>query len=131
MPLCTIPEALAELKQGKMIILVDDEDRENEGDLTMAAEFVTPEAINFMAHHCCGLICLALAPELCDKLALPPEWLAMLPPEAEDTPDAGGPFPRVSLELRLAGGLGSRADVRAELTAHALWPQDEAPACIL
>lgn len=68
-----------------------------------------------------------------DKLALPPEWLGMLPPEAEDTPpdrqgtpDADGPFPRVSLELRLAGGLGSRADVRAELTAHAFWPQDEA-----
>ncbi len=68
-----------------------------------------------------------------DKLALPPEWLAMLPPEAEDmppdrqdTPDADGPFPRVSLELRLDGGLGSRADVRAELTAHAFWPQDEA-----
>lgn len=68
-----------------------------------------------------------------DKLALPPEWLAMLPPEAEDmppdrqdTPDTDGPFPRVSLELRLDGGLGSRADVRAELTAHAFWPQDEA-----
>lgn len=72
MPLCSIEEALADLKQGKMIILVDDEDRENEGDLTIAAEFATPEAINFMAHHCCGLICLTLAPELCDKLALPP-----------------------------------------------------------
>ncbi len=72
MPLCSIEEALADLKQGKMIILVDDEDRENEGDLTIAAEFVTPEAINFMAHHCCGLICLTLSPELCDKLALPP-----------------------------------------------------------
>ena len=72
MPLCSIEEALDDLKQGKMIILVDDEDRENEGDLTIAAEFATPEAINFMAHHCCGLICLALAPELCDKLALPP-----------------------------------------------------------
>ena len=71
MPLCSIEEALADLKQGKMIILVDDEDRENEGDLTIAAEFATPEAINFMAHHCCGLICLAMAPELCDKLALP------------------------------------------------------------
>lgn len=68
-----------------------------------------------------------------DRLALPPEWLALLPPEAEDvppdmldTPDAGAPFPRVSLELRLAGGLGSHADVRAELTARASWPQDEA-----
>ncbi len=71
MPLCTVEEALADLKQGKMIILVDDEDRENEGDLTMAAEFVTPEAINFMVRHCCGLVCLAMAPELCDRLNLP------------------------------------------------------------
>ena len=72
MPLCSVEEAIAEIKKGKMIILVDDEDRENEGDLTMAAEFVTPEAINFMAHHGCGLICLPLAPELCNKLNLPP-----------------------------------------------------------
>ena len=71
MPLCTIPEALAELKQGKMIILVDDEDRENEGDLTMAAEFVTPEAINFMAKYGRGLICLPLAPHMADRLDLP------------------------------------------------------------
>ena len=71
MPLCTIPEALADLKQGKMIILVDDEDRENEGDLTMAAEFVTPEAINFMAKFGRGLICLPMAPEMADKLNLP------------------------------------------------------------
>ncbi len=72
MPLCSVEEAIAEIKKGKMIILVDDEDRENEGDLTMAAEFVTPETINFMAHHGCGLICLPLAPELCNKLNLPP-----------------------------------------------------------
>ncbi len=71
MPLCTIPEALADLKQGKMIILVDDEDRENEGDLTMAAEFVTPEAINFMAKYGRGLICLPLAPHMADRLELP------------------------------------------------------------
>lgn len=68
-----------------------------------------------------------------DKLALPPEWLALLPPEAETTvppaTDENGPFPRVSLELRLDGGLGPRADLRAELTAQAIWPQDEdAPA---
>ena len=71
MPLCSVEEAIAELKQGKMIILVDDEDRENEGDLTMAAEFATPEAINFMAKFGRGLICLPLAPELADKLNLP------------------------------------------------------------
>lgn len=72
MALCTVEEAMADMKAGKMIILVDDEDRENEGDLTMAAEFATPEAINFMAHHGCGLICLPMAPELCEKLKLKP-----------------------------------------------------------
>ncbi len=71
MPLCTIEEALADIRQGKMIILVDDEERENEGDLTMAAEFVTPEAINFMARFARGLICLPMAPELVDRLQLP------------------------------------------------------------
>ncbi len=71
MPLCSVEEAIADIKAGKMIILVDDEDRENEGDLTMAAELVTPEAVNFMARNGCGLICLPIAPELCDKLNLP------------------------------------------------------------
>ncbi|MFA7167040.1 MAG: 3,4-dihydroxy-2-butanone-4-phosphate synthase, partial [Desulfoplanes sp.] len=68
---CSIEEALKEIKQGKMIILVDDEDRENEGDLCVAAEKVTPEIINFMATHARGLICLALSPEMVDKLDLP------------------------------------------------------------
>lgn len=71
MPLCSVEEAVADIRQGKMIILVDDEDRENEGDLTMAAEHVTPEAINFMAKFGRGLICLPLAPEFVDKLNLP------------------------------------------------------------
>ncbi|MBO4300693.1 MAG: bifunctional 3,4-dihydroxy-2-butanone-4-phosphate synthase/GTP cyclohydrolase II [Desulfovibrio sp.] len=71
MPLCSIDEAIADIKQGKMIILVDDEERENEGDLTMAAEHVTPEAINFMARFGRGLICLPMAPELIDRLQLP------------------------------------------------------------
>ncbi|MBE6440851.1 MAG: bifunctional 3,4-dihydroxy-2-butanone-4-phosphate synthase/GTP cyclohydrolase II [Desulfovibrio desulfuricans] len=71
MPLCSIDEALADIKQGKMIILVDDEERENEGDLTMAAEHVTPEAVNFMARFGRGLICLPMAPELVDRLQLP------------------------------------------------------------
>jgi 3,4-dihydroxy 2-butanone 4-phosphate synthase/GTP cyclohydrolase II len=67
----TIEEAIAEIRKGKMVILVDDEDRENEGDLTMAAEAVTPEAINFMAKHGRGLICLSLTPERVDQLQLP------------------------------------------------------------
>ena len=71
MPLCTIEEAIADIRQGKMLILVDDEERENEGDLTMAAEHVTPEAINFMARFGRGLICMPLAPELADRLKLP------------------------------------------------------------
>jgi 3,4-dihydroxy 2-butanone 4-phosphate synthase / GTP cyclohydrolase II len=71
MPLATIEEVLEDLKEGKMIILVDDEDRENEGDLTMAAEKATPEAINFMASYGRGLICLPMAPHLLEKLNLP------------------------------------------------------------
>ena len=71
MPLCSIEEAIADIRQGKMIILVDDEGRENEGDLTMAAEHVTPEAINFMAKFGRGLICLPMAPEIIDRLQLP------------------------------------------------------------
>ncbi len=67
----TIEEALKDIKKGKMVILVDDEDRENEGDLTMAAEAVTPEAINFMATHGRGLICLSLTAERVEELQLP------------------------------------------------------------
>jgi 3,4-dihydroxy 2-butanone 4-phosphate synthase/GTP cyclohydrolase II len=72
MPIATIEEAVEEIRQGRMVILVDDEDRENEGDLTMAAEMVTPEAINFMARFGRGLICLTLTPDKCDSLRLPP-----------------------------------------------------------
>ncbi|MCL5272172.1 MAG: 3,4-dihydroxy-2-butanone-4-phosphate synthase, partial [Gammaproteobacteria bacterium] len=69
--LVSIEQALETLKAGKMIILMDDEDRENEGDLVMAAEYATPEAINFMSRFGCGLICLPMAEELIDKLKLP------------------------------------------------------------
>ena len=65
-----IPEILEDLRQGKMIVLIDDEDRENEGDLVAAAELVTPEIINFMSKHGRGLICLPLTEEKCDGLAL-------------------------------------------------------------
>ncbi|MCX8070370.1 MAG: bifunctional 3,4-dihydroxy-2-butanone-4-phosphate synthase/GTP cyclohydrolase II [Thermodesulfovibrionales bacterium] len=67
----TIEEAISDIKEGKMIILVDDEDRENEGDLCMAAEKVTPEAINFMAKYGRGLICLSLTPQRVEELNLP------------------------------------------------------------
>jgi 3,4-dihydroxy 2-butanone 4-phosphate synthase/GTP cyclohydrolase II len=69
-PFTTVEEAAEEIHQGRMIVIVDDEDRENEGDLTMAAEKVTPEAINFMARYGRGLICLALTEERCDALNL-------------------------------------------------------------
>src|SRR6266481_2517045 len=67
----TVEEAVEEIRQGRMIVLVDDEDRENEGDLTLAAEKITPEAINFMAKFGRGLICLALTEQRCDELNLP------------------------------------------------------------
>ena len=72
MPTCTVEEAIQELLQGRMIILVDDEDRENEGDLTMAAEFVTANDINFMAKYGRGLVCLAIDSDTADRLDLPP-----------------------------------------------------------
>jgi len=71
MPIAKIEAALEDIRQGKMVILVDDEDRENEGDLAMAAELVTPEAINFMAREGRGLICLSLTEERADYLDLP------------------------------------------------------------
>ena len=71
-PFTDVPGALAEVRAGRMIVVVDDEDRENEGDLTLAAEFVTPEAINFMAKHGRGLICMTLTEERADYLRLFP-----------------------------------------------------------
>jgi 3,4-dihydroxy 2-butanone 4-phosphate synthase/GTP cyclohydrolase II len=72
-PFNTIEDAIKEIKKGRFVVLVDDEDRENEGDLVMAAEKVTPAAINFMARHARGLICLALTPERVEELQLPPQ----------------------------------------------------------
>ena len=69
-PFATIEEAIEDIRRGRMVVVVDDENRENEGDLTIAAQFVTPEAINFMTKEGRGLICLALTPERCDELGL-------------------------------------------------------------
>jgi len=69
-PFATIEEAIEEIRQGRMVVVCDDENRENEGDLTLAAQFATPEAINFMAREARGLVCLALTPERCDELGL-------------------------------------------------------------
>src|ERR1700730_9460777 len=68
----SIAEAIEDFRQGKIVVIVDDEDRENEGDLTIAAEKTTPEVINFMATHGRGLICLSLDSETCDRLDLQP-----------------------------------------------------------
>jgi 3,4-dihydroxy 2-butanone 4-phosphate synthase/GTP cyclohydrolase II len=71
MPVSTIPEAIEDIRQGRMVVVVDDEDRENEGDLTIAAEKVTPEAINFMARFGRGLVCLSMTGERLDELRIP------------------------------------------------------------
>src|SRR4029079_4142550 len=71
MPFASIPDAIEDIRQGRMVVVVDDEDRENEGDLTIAAEKVTPEVINFMARYGRGLICLPMTGERLDELRLP------------------------------------------------------------
>jgi 3,4-dihydroxy 2-butanone 4-phosphate synthase/GTP cyclohydrolase II len=72
MKFASIDEALRRIRRGEMVLVADDEDRENEGDLTMAAEWVTPEAINFMLRWARGLVCMPTAPEYLDRLAIPP-----------------------------------------------------------
>ncbi|MEI8014432.1 MAG: bifunctional 3,4-dihydroxy-2-butanone-4-phosphate synthase/GTP cyclohydrolase II [Nitrospira sp.] len=91
-PFNTIEDAILDIQQGKFIILVDDEDRENEGDLVMAAQHVTPQAVNFMAQHARGLICLALTPERVEELQLPQQ-------AAENTATFGTAF-TVSIDAR-------------------------------
>ena len=71
-PFATIEEAIEDIREGRMVVVVDDPDRENEGDLTIAAQFATPEAINFMATHARGLICLCLTEDRADEMALRP-----------------------------------------------------------
>lgn len=101
-----VEEAVEAVRQGRMVILVDDEDRENEGDLTMAAEKITPEAINFMAKRGRGLICLALTPEKCDELHLTPMV-------NENTSPFGTSF-TVSIDARVGVTTGISAADRAK-----------------
>ena len=105
MPHLTIEQAIRDIKDGKIVILVDDEDRENEGDLCMAAEKVTPEAINFMAKYGRGLICLAMTPEKCDALDLPPM--------VDNNQSAFGTGFTVSIEARCGVSTGISAHDRA------------------
>jgi 3,4-dihydroxy 2-butanone 4-phosphate synthase / GTP cyclohydrolase II len=114
-----IAEAIKEIQLGRMIVLVDDEDRENEGDLVMAAEKVTPEAVNFMARHGRGLICLAMTRERADALQLP----QMAP---ENTAAFGTAF-TVSIDARHGITTGISAADRAATIRVAIDP-DSAPA---
>jgi 3,4-dihydroxy 2-butanone 4-phosphate synthase / GTP cyclohydrolase II len=114
MPFATIEEAARDIREGKMIIIVDDEDRENEGDLVCAAEKVTPEIINFMAVHGRGLICLPLTEERCDELHLPMQ-------SHENTSSFGTAF-TVSIEAREGVTTGISAKDRAHTILTAVNP---------
>ncbi|MFP5363903.1 MAG: bifunctional 3,4-dihydroxy-2-butanone-4-phosphate synthase/GTP cyclohydrolase II [Thermoleophilia bacterium] len=114
-PFATIDEALEDIRQGKMVVVCDDEDRENEGDLTMAAQFATPEAINFMATHGRGLICLSLTPQRCDDLGL--DLMAAKNESPFETPFT------VSIEAREGVTTGISAHDRARTIQVAIDPE--------
>ena len=114
MAVSSIEEVLKDIKAGKMIILVDDEDRENEGDLCMAAEAVTPEAINFMATHGRGLICLTLSGDIVDQLQLP-----MM---VNDNQSPYGTGFTISIEARTGVSTGISAADRARTVEAAVDP---------
>src|SRR5580765_7229973 len=115
MPLASIEEAVEDIRAGKMIIIVDDEDRENEGDLVCAAEKTTPEIINFMARHARGLICLPLTEERCDELHLTTQV-------ADNTSYLGTAF-TVSIDARKGVTTGISAGERATTLLVAVDPQ--------
>ena len=112
MPFASIEDALTEIREGRMIIIVDDEDRENEGDLVCAAEKVTPEVINFMARHARGLICLPLTEERCDELHLTTQV-------ADNTSFLGTAF-TVSIDARKGVSTGISASDRATTILRAV-----------
>jgi 3,4-dihydroxy 2-butanone 4-phosphate synthase/GTP cyclohydrolase II len=114
-----VEAAVEDIRSGRMIILMDDEDRENEGDLCMAAEWVTPDAINFMAKYGRGLICLALTPERAHELALP----MMVPDQQNQTP-FGTAF-TVSVEAREGVTTGISAADRARTIQVAIAPRTQ------
>ena len=115
MPFASIEEAAADLREGRMVIIVDDEDRENEGDLVCAAERVTPEIINFMATHARGLICMPLTEERCDELHLTMQV-------ADNTSFLGTAF-TVSIEARKGVTTGISAADRATTILTAVDPK--------
>jgi len=111
----TVQEAAEDLAAGRMVILIDDEDRENEGDLVIAAQMITPEAVNFMAMRARGLICLALAPERCDQLDLSPM--------VKDNTSSFGTGFTVSIEARRGVTTGISAADRAHTIRTAIDPK--------
>ncbi len=113
-PFATIEEAIEEIRQGKFVVVVDAPDRENEGDLTIAAQFATPEAVNFMATHARGLICLCLTEERCDELGL------RMMTERNETP-YGTAF-TVSIEAREGISTGISAHDRSHTIQVAVDP---------
>jgi 3,4-dihydroxy 2-butanone 4-phosphate synthase / GTP cyclohydrolase II len=113
-PFATVEEAIEDIRAGRFVVVVDDADRENEGDLTTAAQFVTPEAVNFMATHARGLICLCLTPERCDELGLRQMT------ESNETP-FGTAF-TVSIEAREGVSTGISAHDRAHTIQVAIDP---------
>src|SRR2546421_6823918 len=117
-PFATIEEAIEDIRQGKLVVVVDDENRENEGDLTMAAQFVTSEAINFMAKEGRGLICLALTPERCEELGL--DLMAAKNESAFETPFT------VTIEARHGVTTGISAADRARTIQVAIDPNSGA-----
>src|SRR5947208_2065624 len=114
-PFATIEEAIEDIRRGRMVVVIDDENRENEGDLTIAAQFVTPEAINFMSKEGRGLICLALTPERCDELGL--DLMAAKNESAFETAFT------VSIEARLGVSTGISAADRARTIQVAIDPE--------
>ncbi len=114
-PFATIEQAIEDIRQGKMVVVCDDEDRENEGDLTMAAQFATPEAINFMAKEGRGLICLSLTAERCDELGL--DLMAAKNESPFETPFT------VSVEAREGVTTGISAHDRAHTIQVAIDPE--------
>src|SRR5687767_9397586 len=114
MPLASIDEAVEEIRNGRMIIIVDDEDRENEGDLVCAAELVTPEIISFMAIHGRGLICLPLTEDRCDEL--------QLHPQTQDNTSSMGTAFTISIEARHGVTTGISASDRAKTILTAVDP---------
>lgn len=114
---CSIPEAIAELQAGRMIVLIDDEHRENEGDLVVAAEMVTPETINFMIRHGRGLVCLALPSEDVERLGLDPQT-------DKNTALMGTAF-TVSVDARMGISTGVSAADRAKTVAVCMDPDSK------